>query len=170
MEVSSVLFLGTKNSSRSQIAEAILGHMYSTRFSAISAGVRFDENFHKDTAGVHPLTLEILRLHNYPVEGLAGKSLESLIVKGLKPDIILTLSEEAKDELSHYIEKIPGKPVVAHWGLPELEGISGDHDEIREEYLKAFQMLRRRIERFVILPIEILGWEALRRNLEKIGQ
>ena len=65
--VYTVLFLCTRNSARSIIAESILNREGADRFKAFSAGSR-------PKGEVHPYALDLLRKMNHPVAGLRSKS------------------------------------------------------------------------------------------------
>jgi arsenate reductase (thioredoxin) len=63
-----VLFLCTRNSARSIIAESILNREGAGRFKAFSAGSH-------PRGEVHPYALDLLRKMNHPVAGLRFKEL-----------------------------------------------------------------------------------------------
>jgi arsenate reductase len=60
-----ILFLCTANSSRSQMAEALLRHHAGDRYEACSAGLR--------PAAIHPLTLQVLTERGIDTSGLHAK-------------------------------------------------------------------------------------------------
>ncbi len=62
-----VLFLGPANSTRTQMAEAILRHRAGGHFAACSAGVK--------PSGVHPMTRQVLEEIDIDTEGLESKGL-----------------------------------------------------------------------------------------------
>ncbi len=61
-----VLFLCTGNSAHSILAEAILNHLGKGRFQGYSAGSL-------PKGEVHPVSLQVLRQHGLPTEGLRRK-------------------------------------------------------------------------------------------------
>jgi arsenate reductase len=66
MKKARVLFLGTHNTGRSQIAEALLRHHGSDRFEVYSAGL--------DPAATHnPLTITVLQEIGIPIDGQQPK-------------------------------------------------------------------------------------------------
>jgi arsenate reductase len=60
--------------------------------------------------------------------------------------------------------------MTAHWGVPDPAAIEGSDDAKRRAFREAATALRRRIERFVSLPIEKLEPMVLRQKLEEIGR
>jgi arsenate reductase len=61
-----VLFLGTANAGRSQMAEALLRSIESERFETFSAGI--------DPVEINPLTLQVLEETGVDVQGLRSKN------------------------------------------------------------------------------------------------
>ncbi|MEM6288775.1 MAG: arsenate reductase ArsC [Bacteroidota bacterium] len=83
----SVLFVCTHNSARSQLAEALLWHRLGDRYAAFSAGTV--------ARGVHPLAVEALAEAGVPADGLASKTIESL--DGHAFDIVVTVCDHARE-------------------------------------------------------------------------
>lgn len=64
----------------------------------------------------------------------------------------------------------PGKPITAHWGIPDPAAVQ-DHDaEQGLAFAVAYRPLRRRIELFLALPAESLSRESLRQRMAEIGR
>ncbi len=74
-KVFNVLFVGTENSNRSIIAEAVLRHWGKDRFSAFSAGLN-------PSGQVDPPAIEMLKASRLSTEGLRSKSREEFAVPG----------------------------------------------------------------------------------------
>ena len=68
-----VLFLGTTNAGRSQMAEALLRQRVGDRFEAYSAGLAPVE--------IHPLTLQALTEAGVDVQGLRSKNVDEYLGK-----------------------------------------------------------------------------------------
>ena len=63
----------------------------------------------------------------------------------------------------------PGKPITAHWGIPDPAAASGTDAEIAAAFNDAYRMLQRRIEAFAALPIAALDSTTLQAKLRDIG-
>ena len=148
-----VLFLCTGNSARSVLAEALLNHIGRGRFRARSAG-----SF--PTGKVNPFTLETLRHLGLPTEGLRSKSWDEFAAPGAPPlDFIFTVCDNAAGEACPVW---PGKPVTAHWGVPDPAAVEGSDEAKRAAFRDAATTLRRRIELLVALPPGRLDAASLR--------
>jgi arsenate reductase len=158
---SHVLFLCTGNSARSILAEAVLNKLGSGRFRAFSAG-----SHPKGT--VHPFALELLDEEGLPTANLRSKSWDEYAVPGAPPiDFILTVCDNAASEACPVW---PGKPAVAHWGIPDPAALEGSESERRHAFRAAYRALEARIERFVALPLASLEPQALKAALREIGR
>jgi arsenate reductase len=149
-----LLFLCTGNSARSQMAEAILNAKGRGRFEAASAGSH-------PPARVNPYALETLREFRIPWSGHAPRRVDAL---GAEPwDLVITVCDRAKESCPIF----PGRPVVAHWGMPDPADVAGDDATQRAAFRDAFLLLNRRIELLLALPtdkLERLALEALARE------
>ena len=155
-----VLFLCTGNSARSILAESILNRSGSGRFRAFSAG-----SYPKGT--VHPLALELLDEDGLPTDGLRSKSWDEYAAPGAPPiDFIFTVCDNAAGEACPVW---PGKPAVAHWGIPDPVAVAGSDNERRRAFRAAYRALKARIERFIALPLASLEPQALKSALQEIG-
>jgi len=155
-----VLFLCTGNSARSIIAESILRSVGGARFNAFSAGSH-------PTGTVNPLAVEVLRDTHMPVDGLRSKSWDEFAQPGAPElDFIITVCDNAAGEACPIW---PGKPVTAHWGVPDPASVEGDEASKRAAFLEAATALRRRIELFLALPIAKLDARAIKAEMRDIG-
>jgi arsenate reductase len=156
-----VLFLCTGNSARSILAEALMNHLGKGRFAAHSAG-----SF--PTGKVNPYSLETLRAFGLPAEGFRSKSWDEFASPGAPPiDFIFTVCDNAAGEACPVW---PGKPVTAHWGVPDPAAVEGSDAQKREAFRDAATTLRRRIELFLALPLEKLDAHSMRAKLQEIGR
>ena len=155
-----VLFLCTGNSARSIIAECVLNRVGAGRFSAFSAGSQ-------PVGRVHPHALDLLKGENYDVSELRSKSWDEFSGKGAPElDFIFTVCGNAAGETCPVW---PGKPVTAHWGLPDPAAERDGEAEMRVAFADTLHKLTRRIEAFCALPIDQLDSLSLQRGLEEIG-
>lgn len=154
-----VLFLCTGNSARSILAEAILNRDGGGRFRAVSAGSN-------PTGTVNPCALHTLDKLGYPAEGYRSKSWDEF-AQGPQFDLIFTVCDSAAAETCPVW---PGRPVSAHWGIPDPAAVDGSDAEKAAAFLDAFRMLKRRIDLMLALPADSLEDVALRERLHAIGQ
>ncbi|MEO7432664.1 MAG: arsenate reductase ArsC [Dokdonella sp.] len=157
-----VLFLCTGNSARSILAEAIVNHVASHdgRFRAYSAG-----SFPK--AQPNPDALALLRRQHIPTEGLSSKPWDVFAEPGAPPiDFVFTVCDQAAGEVCPIW---PGKPLTAHWGIPDPAAVEGSDATRQGAFLDAFVALKRRIELFTSLPIASLDRLTLQQRMHDIG-
>ncbi|MBN0408252.1 arsenate reductase ArsC, partial [Pseudomonas aeruginosa] len=64
----------------------------------------------------------------------------------------------------------PGKPVSAHWGVPDPAAVEGSLERQSKAFFDTAMTLRRRIELFLSLPIKSLDAMSLQRELRDIGR
>ncbi|MCR6633189.1 MAG: arsenate reductase ArsC [Magnetospirillum sp.] len=157
--VFNVLFVCRQNAARSQMAQTLLQSLGKRRFQAHSAGS-------EPAAEVHPLTLETIRNAGLPTTGLHPKGLEIFATaEAPRMDFVFTVC----DELSGCVLPILGRPVTAHWPIPDPLEARGSHAEKAAVFAEAFKMMRRRIELFVELPLAGLDRLTMQRHLDEIG-
>lgn len=153
-----VLFLCTGNSARSILAEAILNHDGAGRFAAFSAG--------SQPAGkVNPWAKHTLAARGYPTREYSSKSWHAF-AEGPTFDLIFTVCDSAAAEACPVW---PGQPIAAHWGIPDPAAVEGSDANKQAAFALAFDRLKLRIDRMLALPTESLSPEALRRELQAIG-
>ena len=153
-----ILFLCTGNSCRSILAEATFNALAPQGMRAISAG--------SHPAGyVHPRSLALLEKEGIPADGYHSKSWHELLVT---PDIVITVCGSAAGETCPaYL----GKVMRAHWGVDDPAKATGSDAEIEAAFVTAYRTLRKRIEAFLALPLEILeNHDHLSDALQRIGQ
>jgi arsenate reductase len=153
-----VLFLCTGNSCRSILGEATFNHLASAGWLAMSAGS-------KPTGYVHPRSLALLAREGISTEGYHSKSWENLPTI---PDIVITVCGSAAGETCPaYL----GPVIRTHWGVEDPAHVTGTDEEIDAAFVKAYSILRRRIETFLALPLEQLKHDktALKAAMDKIA-
>ena len=158
--VRNVLFLCTGNSARSIMAEAILNSKGKPSFNAYSAGSH-------PTGAVRPEALRQLERAHLSTRGLRSKSWDEFAGEGAPQlDFIVTVCDSAAKEVCPVW---PGRPVTAHWGIPDPAAVRGTEEQVEEAYREAFFHLERRISVFLGLPFASLDNLSLTRKIEKIG-
>lgn len=159
--VYNVLFLCTGNSARSVLAEAILNKVGAGKFKAHSAGSQ-------PKGQVNPNTLHLLQRLGYDTTGFWSKSWE-VFAQPTAPDLdfVFTVCDDAAGETCPVW---PGKPITAHWGIPDPAAATGTPAEVAAAFNDAYRMLQRRIEAFAALPIAALDSMTLQSKLRDIGR
>ena len=153
-----ILFLCTGNSCRSILAEATFNALAPKGMHAMSAGS-------KPTGEVHPRSVALLKTKGISTEGYHSKSWNNLPVV---PDIVITVCGNAAGETCPaYL----GNVIRAHWGVEDPAKATGTDDEINASFEHAYQVLRKRIETFLTLPIDelISDKSRLKVALDAIG-
>jgi arsenate reductase len=161
MAAYNVLFLCTGNSARSILAEAILNDIGEDRFSAFSAGSQ-------PKGAVHPMALDLLRGLGLPTSGLRSKSWEEFAIAGAPVmDFIFTVCDNAAGEACPVW---PGRPMTAHWGVPDPAAVEGSEVERRRAFRQAHAALENRIRLFASLPLQSIDRLSLQSRLDVIGR
>jgi len=153
-----ILFLCTGNSCRSILAEATFNHLAPLGMRAMSAGSQ-------PTGEVHPRSMALLKSKGISTEGYFSKSWNNL---AFVPEIVITVCGNAAGETCPaYI----GNVVRAHWGVEDPAKATGSDEEINACFEHAYQVLRKRIEAFLELPINalLLDKAQLKVALDAIG-
>jgi arsenate reductase (thioredoxin) len=151
-----VLILCTGNSARSQMAEAILNHKGRGRFIAESAGSQ-------PAARVNPFAVEALREAGIDWKGRRPRGIDDLTTSSW--DIVITVCDRAKEACPIF----PGQPALAHWGMEDPAAVEGDDQIKRRAFGEALQLISRRTDLMVALPVEKLERLALQERLRAIG-
>jgi len=145
-----VLFLCTRNSARSIMAEAILGRTGKGRFRAYSAGS-------DPAAAPMPEVLEKLRAVGHDISGLHSKSWERVIA------LCDTLDGQTCPDFGD-------AALTAKWGMPDPAKFAGSPVECSTMLNELYASLYRRIMIFINLPFPKLERMALKARLDHIGE
>lgn len=153
--VRNLLFVGSGNSARSLMAEAILRDMAGSRFEAFSAGV--------DAGGApHGPAMAMLRELGHDTGALWSKPAAPFMAADApRMDMVVTLCDRAANA---DLPAWPGQPVQVHWGLPDPAG-AGTPEALAETYLT----LRARLDRLTRLP-PALPRAAVQQALDDLAQ
>ena len=156
-----VLFLCTGNSARSIIAEAILNTVGQGRFRAYSAGSQ-------PKGQVNSGTIRLLQDLGYETSHFRSKSWNEFTKAGApRFDFVFTVCDNAAAEACPVW---PGRPMTAHWGVPDPAEANGTPAEIALAFKDAYRMLNQRIGVLVALPIRSLDQLSLSNRLKEIGR
>jgi arsenate reductase len=155
-----VLFLCTGNSARSIMAEAIMNKKGFPTFTAYSAG-----SHPKGT--VLPSALHQIEIAKLDAAGLRSKDWSEFAKPGApKLDFVFTVCDNAAKEVCPIW---PGRPMTAHWGVPDPAIVQGTSEQIERGFRDAFIMLDRRISLFLSLPLASLDKLAIKQEIDRIG-
>jgi arsenate reductase len=151
-----VLILCTGNSARSQMAEAVLNQKGRGRFVAESAGSQ-------PAARVNLYAIEALREAGIEWQGRRPGGIDDLAFRNW--DIVITVCDNAREACPIF----PGQPALAHWGMEDPAAVEGDDETKRRAFREALQLISRRIDLMLALPVEKLERLALQERLRTIG-
>ena len=155
-----ILVLCTGNSARSILAEAIFNALGAGKFRAWSAG-----SFPKGQ--VHPQAMALLQQLGYPTDRLRSKSWDEFAGPGAPAlNFIITVCDTAGGEVCPIW---PGRPVTAHWGVPDPAAATGTQAEVALAFADTYRLLSNRIRAFAALPLESLSQQSLKGRLHEIG-
>jgi protein-tyrosine-phosphatase/DNA-binding transcriptional ArsR family regulator len=100
-----VVFLCTGNSSRSQMAEALLERLGGARVAAASAG--------SHPKPVHPHAVRVMRENGIDISGQHSKHLS--VFTDQRFDYVISLCDRVREVCPQF----PGSPEVTHWSMPD---------------------------------------------------
>ena len=154
-----VLFLCVGNSARSIMAESILNHLAGDQFRGLSAG--------SQPAGVvHACALDLLTQKGHETLALRSKSWDEFAGADAPPiDFVVTVCDHAAAEACPIW---PGHPMVAHWGVADPASIDAPGAQ-KQAFETAHDLLEKRINAFVSLPLADLDTAARREAMDRIG-
>ena len=117
------------------------------------------------TGQIHPRSLALLANEGISTEGYTSKSWDNLPAT---PDIVITVCASAAGETCPaYL----GPVLRTHWGVEDPAHAKGSEEEINAAFMKAYRILRMRIETFFALPLASLKNDKnqLKAEMDKIG-
>ena len=155
-----VLFICTRNSARSIMAEAILKKIGRGKFNPYSAG--------SDPASAPmPEVLDRLEVMGHNVSSLRSKSWNEFTRPDApRMDFVLTLCDPDEGEAC---PDLGDKPLTATWPFPDPAKFSGSAVERTALLNQLYGMIRRRLEAFTSLPFGTLERIALKARLDELG-
>ena len=161
VEPLNLLFLGSGNSARSVMAEAILNKAGADKFHAYSAGSH-------PKGQVHPETIRLLQSLGYDTSRFRSKSWNDFAKPGAPAlDFVFTVCDNAAGETCPVW---PGQPMTAHWGVPDPVAATGTLAEMALAFKDTYRMLNQRIGIFTSLPLRSLDRLTLQNKLKDIGR
>jgi protein-tyrosine-phosphatase/DNA-binding transcriptional ArsR family regulator len=156
-----VLFICTRNSARSIMAEAILDRIGRGKFHAYSAGS-------SPADAPMPEVLERLTGMGHDVSTLRSKSWNEFMKSDApRMDFVLTLCDTGDGEVCPDLGE---RPITAVWPFPDPARFRGSDIERTTLLNELYGMIRRRLEGFTNLPFATLDRMALKARLDDLGK
>jgi two-component system phosphate regulon sensor histidine kinase PhoR len=131
-EFKNILYLGTGNSCRSQMAEGFARQLASASLRIYSAGT--------NPKPIHPLAIQVMKEVGIDISQLRSKGLEEVPLESI--DLLITLCSDAA-------EICPAIRLDAqreHWPLPDPSLALGDDDHVRKVFREVRDAIRARVE------------------------
>jgi len=157
-----VLFLCTRNSARSIMAEAILGKIGEGRFRAFSAG--------SDPAPEGPLpeVIQQLKALGHDTSALHSKNWSEFSGPAAPPmDFVIALCDTLAGQTC---PDFGDHAMTASWPLPDPAKFTGSTAERATLLNELYASLRRRLDVFAALPFASLDRMALRARMDELAQ
>lgn len=126
--MTTVLFLCTGNSIRSQMAEGFAKKLFPEEWTVKSAGTA--------AMGVNPFAISVMGEKGIDISKQKSKVLSQLI--GFKPQVVITLCSHADARCPSF----PDKVLREHWDISDPTGAHGDDEAV----IAAFRAVRDEIE------------------------
>lgn len=134
-----VLFLCTGNSSRSQMAEAILEQLGGARVEVVSAG--------SHPKALHPNAVRVMREWGTDISGRRSKPLSEFVEQRF--DHVISLCDRVREVCPDF----PGPPTVAHWSIPDPAAEAAANEHSYPAFVRTADELNTRIQ-FLLYAIE----------------
>jgi arsenate reductase (thioredoxin) len=138
MNKTSVLFLCTGNSARSQMAEGLLRHLAGERFEALSAGTK--------PVRVNPLAIEAMEEFGIDITGQRSKKVTEFL--GRPIGYVITVCDRAKESCPIF----PGTYKFLSWSLDDPAAVTGSHEDKLRAFREIREQIRQRIELEFVAP------------------
>jgi arsenate reductase len=129
----SVLFLCTGNSCRSQMAEAWLRELGGEHFTVVSAGL--------EPHGVHPLTIQVMEETGYDMSGHRSKHLDEF-VGAIDFDYLITVCGNADERCPVF----PGMGTRLHWPFEDPASFEGPPDQKLDFFRRVREQIKQKIQ------------------------
>jgi arsenate reductase len=149
MSKTSVLFLCTHNSARSQIAEGLLKHLYGEKYEVFSAG--------STPTKVNPFAIRVMAEIGIDLSKQRSKSIEEY--RGKDIDIVVSVCRSSPRVTCAFCSSplVGGRPEIINETLPGakryIDHGFADPSEVEgsdEEKLKAFRLTRDDVKKWIL--------------------
>ena len=147
-----VLFLGTANAGRSQMAEALLRQHAGDRFEAYSAGLAPVE--------IHPLTLRVLAEAGVDVQGLRPKNVDEYLGKRHFGYVITVCNWAEQNCPTAFLSM--GQRM--HWSLEDPLKFRGTEEETLAAFRRICAETDQIIQTWLAEQLRTRDWEYVRKT------
>ena len=130
-----VLFICSRNSCRSQMAQAFLKKLGKGEFEVFSAGLQADK--------IDPLAKQVMEEIGYDLEGQFSKSLDRYLNERFS--YLITVCEKAEKACPIF----PGVSIRQYWPIDDPVDVQGDDITKLNAYRQTREAVKRRIEAFI---------------------
>jgi arsenate reductase (thioredoxin) len=130
-----VLFICTKNSARSQMAEGLVNHDLAGEFQAFSAGT--------DPSDVHPVAVAVMGELGIDISHHRSKSMDEFANE--KFDYVITLCDQANESCPVFF----GGTQRLHMGFDDPAAAMGSEEEKRSAFRKVRDQIREKVVGFL---------------------
>jgi len=129
-----VLFICTKNSARSQMAEALVNQDLAGQVEAFSAGT--------EPSSIHPMAVTAMRELGIDISRRRSKGLDEYVTQ--KFDYVITLCSQADETCPVFF----GGTRKIHMGFPDPAGATGNDQEKFAVFRKVRDQIREQVVGF----------------------
>ncbi len=153
-----ILFLGTGNSCRSIMSEALFNHFAPEGMEAMSAGST-------PIGELHPRAIALLEQNGISTEGCYCKSWDDLTVT---PDIVVTVSDDVEhDSCPMHLRGV----MHTHWGVFDPDIKDGSGDDLVRSLAETYAIINTRIQALISIPRSQIGDDVhlLKAALDDVG-
>ena len=130
-----VLFIGVRNSARSQMAEAFFNRFCEEEFEAYSAGL--------DPGILHPVTIEVMQEIGVDISGHKTRTIFDMFRSGRSFIHVVTIHDQTSSQRAPIF---PGVTNRHQWDIPDPQLQRGSYEEKLARAREARDLLRARIE------------------------
>lgn len=131
-----VIFICTRNSARSQMAEGMLREWGGGRFEVYSAGLEPGGVRQEAVLVMAEIGIDIGEHHSKSIEGFVNQPFSWVI----------TVCDSARQNCPVFA----GADEAAHWGVDDSAGVTGSDEERLAAFRRARDDLRNRIHMFIL--------------------
>jgi two-component system phosphate regulon sensor histidine kinase PhoR len=135
-EHGSILFLCTRNSCSSQMAEGFARRLATNGLRVYSAGT--------EPKTIHPLAIKVMKEAGVDISGHLAKGLASVPLE--RVDVIVTLGEDGEESCP---EPPPGTR-REHWAVPDPALARGSEDQVIQVFRDVRDTIRARVEALLV--------------------
>lgn len=133
-----VLFVCTRNSARSQMAEAFLKEMGKGDFEAESAGL--------EASSIQPEVIEVMKEEGIDISANSTQTVFDLVKQNRSYDFVITVCDL---ESAEKCPLFPGKAIRFYWPFSDPAAVSGSGEEKLKKIREIRNAIKTRISQFI---------------------